>query len=107
MPEITSFGVLGVFLTVVPGANQFRILLSELLIDKLMIFAGLLVGAVISKNIASFLEENDLFVPDEDDEDWTSNWQPSNLTHFAETKAFYVTNLFLFFNSSFASKNFD
>lgn len=30
---------------------------------------GLLVGAVISKGMASFLEENDLFVPSEDDED--------------------------------------
>ncbi|XP_011863680.1 PREDICTED: protein EMRE homolog, mitochondrial [Vollenhovia emeryi] len=30
---------------------------------------GLLVGATISKNIANFLEENDLFVPSDDDDD--------------------------------------
>lgn len=30
---------------------------------------GLLVGAFISKNIASFLEENDLFIPDDEDDD--------------------------------------
>lgn len=38
-------------------------------IDKLFAFQGLLVGAVISKNIASFLEENDLFIPDDEDDD--------------------------------------
>lgn len=30
---------------------------------------GLLIGATISKNIANFLEENDLFVPSDDDDD--------------------------------------
>jgi len=30
---------------------------------------GLLLGAAISKNIASFLEENELFVPSDDDDD--------------------------------------
>ncbi|XP_051169873.1 essential MCU regulator, mitochondrial [Leptopilina boulardi] len=30
---------------------------------------GLFVGAAISKNIANFLEENDLFVPSDDDDD--------------------------------------
>ncbi|XP_050452475.1 essential MCU regulator, mitochondrial [Cataglyphis hispanica] len=30
---------------------------------------GLLVGATISKNVANFLEENDLFVPSDDDDD--------------------------------------
>ncbi|XP_034938794.1 essential MCU regulator, mitochondrial [Chelonus insularis] len=30
---------------------------------------GLLIGATISKNIANFLEENDLFVPTDDDDD--------------------------------------
>lgn len=30
---------------------------------------GLLVGATISKNMANFLEENDLFVPSDDDDD--------------------------------------
>jgi len=34
-----------------------------------VVIPGLLLGAVISKNIASFLEENDLFIPDDDDED--------------------------------------
>jgi len=33
------------------------------------IATGLLVGAGISKNIASFLEENELFVPAVDDDD--------------------------------------
>jgi len=31
--------------------------------------AGLLVGALVSKNIASFLEENELFIPSDDDGD--------------------------------------
>lgn len=30
---------------------------------------GLLIGANISKNIANFLEENELFVPSDDDDD--------------------------------------
>ncbi|XP_024890633.1 essential MCU regulator [Temnothorax americanus] len=30
---------------------------------------GLLVGATISKNVANFLEENELFVPSDDDDD--------------------------------------
>lgn len=48
-PHRTSFGIIKIFFTVVPG---------------------LLIGAAISKNIANFLEENDLFVPsDDDDED--------------------------------------
>lgn len=33
------------------------------------VVVGLLVGATISKNIANFLEENDLFVPADDDDD--------------------------------------
>ncbi|OXA41809.1 essential MCU regulator, mitochondrial [Folsomia candida] len=33
------------------------------------IATGLLIGAGISKNIASFLEENELFVPSDDDDD--------------------------------------
>jgi len=33
------------------------------------ITTGLLLGAGISKNIASFLEENELFVPSDDDDD--------------------------------------
>lgn len=47
-PHRTSFGIIKIFLTVIPG---------------------LLVGATISKNIANFLEENDLFVPSDDDDD--------------------------------------
>ncbi|ODM93221.1 Protein EMRE, mitochondrial [Orchesella cincta] len=30
---------------------------------------GLMLGAMISKNMASFLEENELFVPSDDDDD--------------------------------------
>ncbi|CAO1434577.1 unnamed protein product [Diamesa serratosioi] len=48
MPLIQPFGMTGIIFTVVPG---------------------LLIGALISKNIANFLEENDLFVPSDDDED--------------------------------------
>uniref|UniRef100_A0A182P0R7 Essential MCU regulator, mitochondrial n=1 Tax=Anopheles epiroticus TaxID=199890 RepID=A0A182P0R7_9DIPT len=48
MPEITPFGLFGVICTVIPG---------------------LLIGATISKNMANFLEENDLFVPSDDDDD--------------------------------------
>lgn len=47
-PQKTPFGLLGVVCAVVPG---------------------LLIGATISKNIANFLEENDLFVPSDDDDD--------------------------------------
>lgn len=48
MPEEIPFGLLGIF-----G----------------MVCAGLFVGAAISKNIANFLEENELFVPSDDDDD--------------------------------------
>lgn len=47
-PEKTPFGLLSIVLAVVPG---------------------LLIGAAISKNIANFLEENELFVPSDDDDD--------------------------------------
>ncbi|XP_018562699.1 essential MCU regulator, mitochondrial [Anoplophora glabripennis] len=47
-PQKTRFGFLKMILTVV---------------------SGLLIGAAISKNIANFLEENDLFVPSDDDDD--------------------------------------
>lgn len=47
-PEKSQFGLFGIVCTVVPG---------------------LLIGAAISKNIANFLEENDLFVPSDDDDD--------------------------------------
>lgn len=30
---------------------------------------GLFIGATISKNVANFLEENELFVPSDDDDD--------------------------------------
>ncbi|XP_055595151.1 essential MCU regulator, mitochondrial-like [Uranotaenia lowii] len=48
MPNIVPFGLIGIVLTVIPG---------------------LLIGATISKNMANFLEENDLFVPSDDDDD--------------------------------------
>ncbi|XP_033251913.1 essential MCU regulator, mitochondrial-like [Drosophila miranda] len=33
------------------------------------VIPGLFIGATISKNVANFLEENDLFVPSDDDDD--------------------------------------
>lgn len=47
-PQKTPFGILGIIGAVIPG---------------------LLIGAAISKNIANFLEENELFVPSDDDDD--------------------------------------
>lgn len=47
-PEKTPFGIVRVLLTVLPG---------------------LYLGATISKEAAAFLEENDIFVPDEDDDE--------------------------------------
>ncbi|KAF2880434.1 hypothetical protein ILUMI_25742 [Ignelater luminosus] len=47
-PPKVPFGIVGVVCTVI---------------------SGLLIGAAISKNIANFLEENDLFVPSDDDDD--------------------------------------
>lgn len=47
-PQRTPLGLMGLVAAVVPG---------------------LLLGAAISKNIANFLEENDLFVPSDDDDD--------------------------------------
>lgn len=47
-PQKTPFGLVGIVCAVVPG---------------------LLIGAAISKNIANFLEENELFVPSDDDDD--------------------------------------
>lgn len=47
-PEKKPLGLLSVVAAVVPG---------------------LLIGAAISKNIANFLEENELFVPSDDDDD--------------------------------------
>lgn len=48
MPKVLPFGFLGVIGSVVPG---------------------LFIGAAISKSVANFLEENELFVPSDDDDD--------------------------------------
>lgn len=48
MPKSIPFGLIGILCSVVPG---------------------LFIGAAISKSVANFLEENDLFVPSEDDDD--------------------------------------
>lgn len=48
MPSVSSFGIIGILCSVIPG---------------------LFIGAAISKNVANFLEENDLFVPSDDDDD--------------------------------------
>lgn len=48
MPKMSSFGIIGIICSVVPG---------------------LFIGAAISKSVANFLEENDLFVPSDDDDD--------------------------------------
>jgi essential MCU regulator, mitochondrial len=43
-----NFGLVGILCTIIPG---------------------LFIGAAISKNMANFLEENELFVPSEEDDD--------------------------------------
>lgn len=48
MPSVSNFGIIGILCSVVPG---------------------LFIGAAISKSVANFLEENDLFVPSDDDDD--------------------------------------
>lgn len=48
MPRILPFGFFGLICSVIPG---------------------LFIGAAISKSVANFLEENDLFVPSDDDDD--------------------------------------
>lgn len=48
MPKVLPFGIVGLFASVIPG---------------------LFIGAAISKSVANFLEENDLFVPDDDDDE--------------------------------------
>lgn len=48
MPSVSNFGIIGIVCSVVPG---------------------LFIGAAISKSVANFLEENDLFVPSDDDDD--------------------------------------
>lgn len=47
-PSGNAFGIIGILCSVVPG---------------------LFIGAAISKSVANFLEENDLFVPSDDDDD--------------------------------------
>lgn len=47
-PERESFGLFKVCITVIPG---------------------ILIGAMISKSTANFLEENELFVPSDDEDD--------------------------------------
>lgn len=47
-PKVSNFGLFGIICSVVPG---------------------LFIGAAISKSVANFLEENDLFVPSDDDDD--------------------------------------
>lgn len=48
MPDVLQFGYVSVLCSVLPG---------------------LFIGAAISKSVANFLEENDLFVPSDDDDD--------------------------------------
>lgn len=48
MPAVNRFAIFGILCSVVPG---------------------LFIGAAISKSVANFLEENDLFVPSDDDDD--------------------------------------
>lgn len=48
-----------------PQKNGVRGLLGV----TVAVTAGLMVGSAISKDVASFLEENELFVPSDDDDD--------------------------------------
>lgn len=48
MPKVLPFGVVAVFGSIIPG---------------------LFIGAAVSKSVANFLEENELFVPSDDDDD--------------------------------------
>ena len=52
---------------------------------------GIFTGAEMSKNIASFLEENELFVPSDDDDD---DWVLYNMCQRSDT---YETTIFNFF----------
>ena len=45
-------------------------------------FSGLLLGSSISRKFAAFLEENDLFVPDDDDVDWSDDSEESCFQYF-------------------------
>lgn len=65
-PEVMPFA-LGAFLcTVIPGKDSS---FTRSINNNCLLLAGLLIGAAISKNIANFLEENELFVPSDDDDD--------------------------------------
>ena len=39
---------------------------------QIIVFPGLMIGSSISKRFAAFLEENELFVPEDDDVDWAA-----------------------------------
>lgn len=52
--------------TVIPGKDSS---FTRSINNNCLLLAGLLIGAAISKNIANFLEENELFVPSDDDDD--------------------------------------
>lgn len=49
--------------------NPARATHVELVKVLLVSVLGLYIGASVSRRMASFLEENDLFVPDDDDDD--------------------------------------
>ena len=49
-----------------PGRASHLSMLKVLVVSSL----GLYIGAALSQKMASFLEENDLFVPEDDDDDW-------------------------------------
>lgn len=68
MPEGGNFGALGKSLIEV----ELKIFIKFFKLPVGIFFTvipGILIGALISKNIASFLEENDLFVPEDEDDD--------------------------------------
>ena len=49
--------------------NFKTVLLLDEKMNNIILFPGLMIGSSISKRFAAFLEENDLFVPDDDDVD--------------------------------------
>ena len=59
------------FLPESPEKNIFLMLCFTMLdnVHSKAPFSGLMIGSSISKRFAAFLEENDLFVPDDDDVD--------------------------------------
>lgn len=68
MPPVMPFAGLAFLGTVIPG-KPMNYLISKHPPNYQFGLAGLLIGAMISKNIANFLEENELFVPSDDDDD--------------------------------------